>query len=216
MTANKHFFLLTFAFLAFSLTACNQASETSSSPIKKLNILGLRSLNEQGDTVYHKIDNFQFTNQNNQSITRPTFEGKIYVADFFFINCPTICPTMTKQMLRVHKAFKDNPQIMLLSHSIDFKNDSVPALKEYANRLEVSADKWHFVTGKREEIYDVAKTKYYMSAQIDPLAPGGYLHNSKFILVDRKGRIRGYYTGTEPTDVDQLIQDIGLLLAEKE
>jgi len=216
MPVKKHFFaLLFFCTIAFIFTACNQANTVTQNETKKLNILGVRSVNEKGDTVYHKIDDFTFINQDSQLVDRNTFKGKIYISDFFFTNCPTICPSMTKQLLRVHNAFQHRPDVLLISHSIDFQADSVPTLKEYADRLEVTSDKWHFVTGEREHIYHTAKSKYYLSAQIDPLAPGGYLHNGKFVLVDREGRIRGYYTGTEQADVDRLIADVKILLEER-
>ena len=176
----------------------------------------MRTLNEQGDTVYHQIDEFEFINQDSQIVTRSTFDGKIYISDFFFTTCPSICPAMTQQLKRVYLAYKDNPNVMLLSHSIDFRADSVPVLKAYAERYGItSSNKWHFVTGSRESIYNIAKNKYYISAMEDEEAPGGYLHNGKFVLVDREGRIRGYYTGTESTPVDRLIKDINRLLEEE-
>lgn len=196
--------------LLYLFTACTHREKVK----EQLPFYGIRSLDAQGDTLFHTIDSFSFTNQDSQKVTRSTFDGKVYVADFFFTSCPTICPTMTQQLLRVHNAFKDSSDLLLLSHSIDFKNDSVPVLKAYAEKLEVNASKWHFVTGSRESIYDVAKNKYYISAMEDEAAPGGYLHNGKFVLVDREGHIRGYYTGTEAKPVGKLIEDIRKLLNE--
>lgn len=175
----------------------------------------MRSLNPTGDTIFHQINNFSFINQDSQVVERSTFEDKIYVSDFFFTTCPSICPVMTSQMKRVYAAYEKDPEVLLLSHSIDFRNDSVPVLKAYALEKGITnAEKWHFVTGKREDIYDIAKNSYYISAMEDEGAPGGYLHNGKFILVDKQGRIRGYYTGTEAESVDQLIQDIKRLKEE--
>lgn len=165
------------------------------------------------DTVYHQIPPFRFVNQEGQTITDKDFAGKVYVADFFFTTCPTICPKMSAEMLKVYEHFQDDERVLLLSHSIDTKYDSVPVLKAYAEKLGVSAPKWHFVTGKREDIYDIAE--YYMvTAGEDPAAPGGYIHSGALILVDGQRHIRGVYNGTDPEDTKKLIEDIELLLKE--
>ena len=183
---------------------------------RRLPIYGNHEPTENGDTIFHSIGTFQFINQDSLTVSEEIFAGKIYVADFFFINCPEICPNMTAQMNRVYKKFEENPNVLLLSHSIDTRNDSVPALKSYAEKLGVPTKKWHFVTGERDQIYQLAKEKYYISTMEDANAEGGYLHNQKFILIDQKGRIRGYYTGTEKEDVDRLMVDMELLLESEE
>lgn len=187
---------------------------SNSKPESQLPIHGVRDFDEKGDTIFHTIGDFSFVNQDSQIIGKEDFMGKIYVADFFFTNCPSICPNMTAQLYRVHEKFKSNPNVLLLSHSIDTMNDSVSVLKDYADKLGVSSKKWQFITGNREDIYSIAKNKYYISAMVDESAPGGYLHNSKFILVDSEGRIRGYYTGTEQEDVDRMMVDMEKLLAK--
>lgn len=165
------------------------------------------------DTIYHQIPSFRFINQEGQVITEKDFAGKVYVADFFFTTCPTICPKMSAEMLKVYEHFQDDDRVLLLSHSIDTKYDSVPVLKAYAEKLGVSAPKWHFVTGKREDIYDIAG--YYMvTAGEDPAAPGGYIHSGALILVDGQRHIRGVYNGTDPEDTKKLIEDIEVLLKE--
>lgn len=141
------------------------------------------------------------------------FDGKIYVADFFFTSCPTICPIMKSQMLRVYEKFKDDERILLLSHSIDPEHDTVEVLKEYASGLGIDAKRWHLVTGAKEEIYDTAYL-YKLAAMEDKNAPGGFIHSGSFTLVDPEGRIRGYYKGTEEEAVDRLIDDIGRLIDE--
>jgi len=156
---------------------------------------------------------YTFTDQQNRQIGQELFQGKIYVADFFFTSCPTICPIMKSQMLRIYEKFKDNDQFLLLSHSIDPEHDTVEVLNDYAARLAIEADSWHLVTGVKEEIYDTA-FRYGLAAMEDKNAPGGFIHSGSFTLVDRQGKIRGYYKGTEEEAVDRLIKDIGRLIDE--
>ena len=157
---------------------------------------------------------YTFTDQQNRQIGQELFQGKIYVADFFFTSCPTICPIMKSQMLRVYEKVKDNDQILLLSHSIDPEHDTVEVLNDYAARLGIEADSWRLVTGAKEEIYDTA-FRYGLAAMEDKNAPGGFIHSGSFTLVDRQGQIRGYYQGTEEEAVDRLIKDIGRLIDER-
>ncbi|MFT6323678.1 MAG: protein SCO1/2 [Halieaceae bacterium] len=149
-------------------------------------------------------------NQDSQLITAADFKNKIYVVDFFFTHCPTICPVMTKNMAKVYDAFIEDETILFLSHTIDVKNDSVPQLKKYANKIHISSHKWHMVTADKRVIYALAK-QYMVSAEEDPNSPGGYMHSGAFILMDGQHRIRGYYDGTLEDDTDQLIADIQLL-----
>ena len=147
-------------------------------------------------------------------ITNDTYIGKIYVADFFFTSCPSICPIMKVQMLRVYEEYKTNNTVMLLSHTIDPEYDNVKVLHDYATRLEVESSKWHFVTGEKPTIYDMAQTSYYVATRENDKAPGGYEHSGAFILVDDQKRIRGVYDGTNAEAVDKLIADIRTLLVE--
>ncbi|MCX2739785.1 SCO family protein [Pontibacter anaerobius] len=166
------------------------------------------------DTIYHQIPDFAFVDQDSQRVTQETVAGKIYVTDFFFTTCPTICPKMKTQMLRVYEAYKDNPNVMLLSHSIDPAHDTVAVLRDYADRLEIETEKWHLLTGDKDSIYDIAM-KYLVPAQEDEAVEGGFTHGGHFILVDGERYIRGIYDGTKEESVDKLIQDIPLLLNEK-
>lgn len=169
------------------------------------------------DTVYHTIGDFQFVDQDSMLVTPASFEGKIYVADFFFTSCPTICPVMKTQMLRVYEAFKNNPEVMILSHTIDPEYDTVALLKDFAVRLGVKDNsKWKFVTGDKDQIYKVGQTRYMVSATEDPSEPGGYVHSGAFILIDKEQRIRGIYDGTKEDQVDRLIQDIPRLFKSYE
>lgn len=181
-----------------------------SRPEEPLPILGEKII-ENGDTIYHTIPDFAFIDQDSQVVTNETFKGKIYVADFFFISCPTICPKVTKQMLRIYKHFEDDDRVALLAHTIDVKHDTIPRLKDYATKLGVRTDKWHFVTGDKDAIYDIADD-YFSIAIEDPDAPGGFDHSGKIILVDDKRRVRSFADGTDPESVDRLIADMEKLL----
>ena len=200
------------------LTACNTDQKTATN---KLPILGEVDYVEKmvdgkiiTDTVLHKVGDFQFVDQDSSLITPQTFDNKIYVTDFFFTSCPTICPVMKKQMLRVYEAFEDNDQVALLSHTIDPEYDTVALLREYAQRLGVKSDKWHFVTGEKDSIYETAQKSYMVTADQDQQAPGGFIHSGAFILVDQDRHVRGIYDGTKPEEVDKMIKDIQRLLKE--
>lgn len=172
--------------------------------------------NDQGyyDTLHHSIQDFTFINQDSVVVTNSTFDNKIYIADFFFTSCPSICPIMKTQMLRVYNKFLDQREVAFLSYTIDPRHDSVPVLKEYAERLEVESAKWHFVTGEKEVIYELAQRSYMSIAGEDNQAAGGYIHSGRFILVDKERRIRGVYDGTSEDDVNKLMADIPVLLNE--
>lgn len=166
------------------------------------------------DTIPHTIPDFAFVNQDSQWVTPESFENKIYVADFFFTSCPTICPKMKAQLLRIYEIFHTNPEVSLLSHSIDPRHDTVAVLKKYAERLGVKAPAWHFVTGHKTDIYAIAR-EYMATAEEDERAPGGFIHSGSFLLIDKHKRIRGNYDGTDAKKVDELIQDMKILLDEE-
>ena len=196
--------------LSIFLVSCGNGSL----PNQSLPIIGERlGFTPSGDTIYPTVANFSFINQDSQTVTNADFEGKIYVVDFFFTHCPTICPKVTAQMLRVHDRFKDSSMVLLLSHSIDPKNDTIGRLKEYATKLGVVAPKWHFVTGERDSIYGIADD-YFSIAKESPDAPGGFDHSGRLILVDKKRRIRSFCDGTDAKDVDRFMKDVQTLLAE--
>lgn len=195
------------------LSAISLASCTDTNSEQVLPILGEREV-VNGDTVYHTIPDFAFYNQDSMLVTNATLSDKIYVTDFFFTSCPTICPKMKAEMLRIYEKYKDNPEVMLVSHTIDPKRDTVGALRELAERLSVSSDKWYFLTGDKEEIYKIADD-YFSIAQEDPDAPGGFNHTGRFILVDKKGHIRSFADGTNPEEVNRLMGDMDKLLASQ-
>jgi protein SCO1/2 len=180
-----------------------------------LPILGERVVNGT-DTTYHTIAPFDFVDQDSTQVTNGTFAGRIYVADFFFTTCRTICPIMKTQMLRVYQATKDMPDVLILSHTIDPEYDTVALLRDFARRLGVESSRWHFVTGAKDSIFKIAQTSYFATALEDKTEPDGFIHSGAFILIDRKGRIRGTYDGTKEEAVDKLIKDIARLRQEHE
>ncbi len=200
------FFL--FALLGLTVFSCQQEAN-----VQPLPYLGQHEINGQ-DTVYHTIPDFAFVDQDSNLVTNATFEGKIYLADFFFISCPTICPKVKKQMLRIFDQYKGNDELILLSHTIDPKRDTVGRLKSYAQNLGVDNGQWRFVTGEMDEIYGIADD--YMSiAKEDPNAPGGFDHSGWILLIDKTGHIRSFADGTDPEKVDRLLTDIEWLLANE-
>lgn len=180
-----------------------------------LPIFGQREVNGT-DTVYHTIAKFQFVDQDSAIVTNETFKDQIYVADFFFTSCRTICPIMKTQMLRVYEATKEIPDVKLLSHSIDPEYDTVELLHNYAERLGVTSDRWHFITGVKDSIYKLAQTSYFATAMEDKSEPDGFIHSGAFLLIDKQQRIRGKYDGTKEEDVNRLIADISRLRKEYE
>jgi protein SCO1/2 len=154
--------------------------------------------------------------QDSALVTNATFKDKIYVADFFFTSCRTICPIMKTQMLRVYEATREMPDVLLLSHSIDPEFDTVALLHDFAARLDVTSNRWHFVTGVKDSIYKIAQTSYYATALEDKTEPDGFIHSGAFLLIDKKSRIRGKYDGTKEEDVNRLIADIKRLRQEQE
>lgn len=165
--------------------------------------------------VLKKIEKpFEFVNQDSIIVTEKDVAGKIHVTDFFFTTCPTICPIMKTQMLRVYDVYKDADDFMLLSHTIDPKHDSVAVLNDYAEGLGISSSKWNLVTGDKDKIYEMAET-YMIVAEEDERAPGGFIHSGAFMLLDKNRQIRGIFDGTKEEEVDQLIVAIKQLQNEK-
>lgn len=163
---------------------------------------------------YPVIKPFSFIDQDSAIVTNATFDNKIYVADFFFLSCGTICPKMTKQMKRMYDEFKTEDRVVFLSHTIDPEHDNVQRLKEHAKTLGVETAKWHFVTGNEDSIYHIAEHSYYSSAHADSTADGGLIHSGGFILVDKNKNVRGIYDGTDPTSVAKMMITIRKLLEQ--
>lgn len=164
---------------------------------------------------YHTIADFSLINQNGKTVTQDTYNDKIYVADFFFTTCQTICPIMTDHMVILQNKLKDDPDVMLLSHTVTPKIDSVAQLKRYALNKGVLDTKWNLVTGDKKEIYELARKSYLAVKSYGDGGDYDMIHTENFILVDQKKRIRGYYDGTLEEDIELLLSDIDILKKER-
>jgi len=164
---------------------------------------------------YHTIADFGLLNQNGDTITQKNYENKIYIADFFFTTCPTICPIMTDNMIKLQEILKDQVDVLLLSHTVTPEIDSVPVLKAYAEKKGVNDAKWNMVTGDKQQIYDLAR-KSYLVAKYEPF-DGVYdmIHTENFVLVDTRRRIRGFYDGTDWEEMERLLKDLVILQSEE-
>lgn len=191
----------------------------------KLDIVGEKNP-DTGE--YHKILEFSFINQNNEIVNNKDMDSNIYIADFFFTNCPSICPIMTKNMAYIQKKLSVYPNIKFLSHTVDPKNDTPERFVEYIdemkkNNISINLDNWDFVTGEKDDIYNIARS-YFVNVSMDSLAPGGFLHSEYFVLVDKEGRVRsgidkngnvvGVYDGTNEAQLRDLVNDVKVLMAE--
>jgi protein SCO1/2 len=168
----------------------------------------------QHQKKYHKIADFSFTNQNGQTITQNDYKDKIYVADFFFTTCQTICPIMTNNMVQIQNEILDDSDIMLLSHSVTPEIDSVEQLKRYALKKGVNDNKWNLVTGNKKDIYQLARKSYLAVKDNTYAGPFDMVHTENFMLIDKKKQIRGFYDGTDSDDINRLLSDIKILKKE--
>ena len=190
-------------------------------PEKKLPIYNPAMVNEElvDSTIQHiardhTIADFSFTNQNNQIVTQKDYEGKIYIADFFFTTCPTICPIMQDNMVLVQNRFKNDPNVKLLSHTVMPHIDSVPVLKAYSIEKGVIDSKWNLVTGDKKDIFYIARKSYLAVKTESEAEMYDMVHTENFILVDEKRRIRGFYDGTKTEDIQRLMEDVQFLSDE--
>jgi protein SCO1/2 len=202
----KHIVLSSIAFVFFVVLGCQQE--------KKLPFLGPKEIGKQGDTLYHQIPDFKFLNQDSLWISQKEMDGKIYVADFFFTTCPTICPKMKSSLLRIYDKFAEDARVRILSHTIDPEFDNVHVLKEYAKKLNITSPRWNLLTGKKSDIYRLGEKSYMVTTQEDSNEAGGFVHSGAFILVDKNRHIRGIYDGTKEEEVNHLMEDMALLLKE--
>lgn len=163
---------------------------------------------------YHTISDFRLLNQNGDTITQDFYKDKIYIADFFFTTCQTICPIMTDHMLKIQEKIKDDPDVLLLSHTVIPNADSVPQLKKYALEKGVEDQKWNLVTGAKKQIYDLARKSYLAAKSQGDAGPFDMIHTENFVLVDKKKRIRGFYDGTDPEAIENLMHDLSILKKE--
>ncbi|HJW29786.1 MAG TPA: SCO family protein [Saprospiraceae bacterium] len=205
---NKHtlFSLAMLALLMATFLAC------SSKP-KRLPILGEMDI-KNGDTLFHAVPDMVLVDQDSQSFQLSKLGNKVVVADFFFTSCPSICPRVKKQMLRLYDKYKNDDRVMFVSHTIDPRHDSTTVLKRYAHNLGVNTVDWKFVTGDKDSIFTLAD-QYFVSVVDDPSAPSGFDHSGRIILVDNKRHVRGYCDGTDPKSVDGFFATIDELLHEQ-
>ena len=203
------------AAILFSASACKfNSADNNKLPIYGNHTPVTRTVGDKTttDTLYQTIPDFKTINQYGDSITSKSLDGKIYVADFFFTTCPSICPIMHRNMLNVYGAYKNDKDIRIISYTIDPKHDSVNVLKSYADKLGIAGNTWWLLQGKKEEIYKLSES--YLVRKPEEDAKQLFIHDGYFILVDKQKRIRGTYDGTVPDQVTHLIADIKTLKAE--
>lgn len=184
------------------LISCRQNAE--------LPYLGQTTL-QDGKTVHHKVGTFACYSQDSQLVDNAVLSQHIYVADFFFTSCPSICPRVIKEMMKINERFKDEPMVKLVSFTIDPKRDDVARLKLYADNLGIDQSKWYFLTGDKDAVLDLANT-FFVPAFEDKDAPGGFDHSGKIILVDKEGHVRSFSEGTDPGTTPKLLDDIQTLV----
>jgi protein SCO1/2 len=191
-------------------------------PAEPLPILSAQDLNPKlvdptllNSTKEHFIGEFNLINQHGDQVNQATFEDKIYVANFIFTTCPKMCPLMTSNLKTVYSSFLNDPKISFISHSVTPIQDSVPVLKAFAAKYNIIGHQWHFATGDKKHIYDLARKNYFAATSVGQGGPNDFVHTENFVLVDKKKRIRGIYDGTSFDQVEQLITDINSLKEEK-
>lgn len=200
-------FKLLLPFLLF-LSGCSYFSKT------KLPVYGNKVAVHNGDSADYKLPDFTMVDQIGDTINAAAVQNKVFVTEFFFTSCPSICPKMQQQMLRVYEKYKDNHDVVILAFTIDPVRDSVSKLNAYAHKLNIESSKWHLLTGNKDSIYALAES-FLVSAAEDPDAPGGLVHSGNFILSDKQRRLRGYYDGVKEESVTKLLDETDILLQEK-
>lgn len=180
---------------------------------RRLPVIGPFEISVNGDTVYHIIPHFELTNQEGKIISDKSTEGTIYVANFFFSTCKTVCPKMNEQVHRVQEAFKDIKDIHILTFTVDPDNDTVAALADYAKKMKADNSQWWFLTGPKDSIYQLAREGFLVPASLGETA-NDFFHSQYLILIDKEKRMRGVYDGTVPAEVDTLIDEIKVLMKE--
>lgn len=209
ITNNKMKNIYYFLFIVMAFAGCKSVTNNAALPILGNRDVAAKMVNGKSvvDTVYQTIPAFNYADQYGDSISNKSLDGNIYVADFFFTTCPSICPVMHRNMLNVYKEFKNTGNFKIISYTIDPKHDSVAVLKKYADNLGVTGKSWLFLQGQKEETYKLAKS-YMVEAR------EGNVHDGYFILIDKQKRIRGSYLGTDPDQVTKMIADIKTLQQE--
>ncbi len=192
-------------------------NKSDQKPLRALPYFGKKKYNVTfSDTTYHTVKPFCFKNQFNENVTEQTIAGKIYVTDFFFTTCESICPIMSAELERVYKAFYNNPNFLILSHTVEPEVDSVPVMLKYAKLNGVNNKQWLFLTGSKKALYTMARTSYLLNNEVGNGDEDDFIHTQNFALVDYDKHLRGFYDGTDSAEVSRLIIDINLLLKEYE
>lgn len=185
-------------------------------PLRHLPYYGPKFVDAKNDSTYHEIKSFRFVNQYNEIITLDSLNHKIVVTEFFFTTCQSICPIMNSNLQKVYKTFADRKDVLILSHTVDPEQDSVPVLKVYAGLQGVRDRRWQFVTGPKKELYEAARKSYLLNAEEGDGGDEDFIHTQNFALIDKNKHIRGYYDGTDSVEINRLITDLRLLIQEDE
>ena len=201
-----HFILIIQLLVIITFLSCKSGDD-------RLPILGNVEVID-GDTMFHRIPDITLLDQDSQVLKLSMHPDKVIIADFFFTSCPSICPKVARQMLRLYERYKDDPNVLLISHTIDQRHDSVSVLHRYAQNLGVDTEKWKFATGQKDSIFYLAD-QYFVSVVEDPSAPMGFDHSGRIILVDKERHVRGFAEGTDPESVTGFFEVVDQLLHEE-
>lgn len=183
-------------------------------PLRTLPYFGPKSALKVNDTLYHQVADFSFTNQDGKVITEDFIKGKIYVTDYFFTTCQSICPVMSNNLVKVYKAFEKDPSVLILSHTVDPETDTVAQMKQYALRHGVNDQRWQFLTGNKKSLYEQARKSYLLNAEEGDGGEEDFIHTQNFALIDKDRHIRGFYDGTDSLEIQRLITEIKVLQNE--
>ena len=212
MAKNKIYFLL-FVCVGFFVGLYFYNTQKNK-PIRTLPYFDPKTDVIKKDKSHHRVPAFNFINQNNQVVTEETVKNKVYVCDFFFTTCQSICPIMSNGLERVYKEFKTKDDFLILSHTVNPETDSVAQLKEYAQKHGVTDLHWLFLTGNKKHLYEIARKGYLLNAEEGDGGEDDFIHTQNFALIDKERCIRGFYDGTDSAEVSRLIKDIHLLFEE--
>jgi len=215
-------FVLVFALTILGIAGALSLQKNAARPDVILDTYGRETVDSVGadgkhyDVMkIHTVRDFALTDQLGRPFSQAQTKGKIYVADFFFTTCQSICIPMGKNMSKLVKEFKDQPDVVFVSHTVDPETDSVPVLKEYAEQHDAPPNQWYLLTGPKKVIYDLARYDYFVTATEGDGGPDDFVHTQNFALIDKLGRIRGYYDGTKADEVEKLGKDIRILQQEQ-
>jgi protein SCO1/2 len=214
MKRGNYYFLLIFIPVGFLLWFL--FSKTEEAPLRYLPYFGPKNYSGVKDTVYHTVGDFNFIDQYGNKFSQESTKDKIYVTEYFFTTCKSICPVMNNNLIRIYKKYKEKNNFLILSHTVDPETDSIPQLKAYADEHGVTNKNWIFVTGNKKDLYEMARKSYLLNAEEGNGGEEDFIHTQNFALVDKEKHIRGFYDGTDSLEIVRLDQDIALLLKEYE